>query len=98
MPIRGCRLIRTDSSPSEVSSSEMPDSSSSSISFFTLRISIREPLQNFVLRSGQAGDGGLQGKLIADRTQSVDGAAGNVGHIKVMSIRLARAHNAQGDF
>ena len=46
MAIRGWRLMRTDSSPSEISSSEMPDSSSSSINFFTLRISIREPLQN----------------------------------------------------
>ena len=43
--IRGWRLMRTDSSPSDISSSEMPDSSSSSISFFTLRISIREPLE-----------------------------------------------------
>jgi hypothetical protein len=50
--------MRTDSSPSEISSSEMPDSSSSSIKFFTLRISIREPLQNIavlgVVRRAQA--------------------------------------------
>src|SRR3989338_4040196 len=41
--IIGCllwRLIRTDSSPSWISSSSLPDSSSSSISFLTLRISI----------------------------------------------------------
>ena len=34
------RLIRTDSSPSEISSSEIPDSSTNSISFLILRISI----------------------------------------------------------
>ena len=34
------RLMRTDSSPSEISSSAMPDSSTSSISFLILRISI----------------------------------------------------------
>ncbi len=39
--VRGWRLMRTDSSPSEISSSEMPDSSSNSINFLTLRISIR---------------------------------------------------------
>jgi hypothetical protein len=36
----GPRLMRTDSSPSLISISAMPDSSSSSISFLTLRISI----------------------------------------------------------
>ena len=45
IPARGWRLMRTDSSPSDISSSEMPDSSSNSINFLTLRISIREPLQ-----------------------------------------------------
>ena len=35
------REIRTDSSPSLISISAIPDSSSSSINFFTLRISIR---------------------------------------------------------
>ena len=34
------RLIRTDSSPSEISISIMPDSSTNSISFLILRISI----------------------------------------------------------
>jgi hypothetical protein len=42
---REWRLMRTDSSPSEISSSAIPDSSRSSMSFFTLRISIREPLR-----------------------------------------------------
>src|SRR3972149_4784201 len=37
-----CRLTRTDSSPSWISISAIPDSSSISISFFTLRISILE--------------------------------------------------------
>ena len=43
--MRGWRLMRTDSSPSEISSSEMPDSSSSSISFLTLRMSIPNPFE-----------------------------------------------------
>src|ERR1700679_1217913 len=69
IPSRGWRLMRTDSSPSEISSSEMPDSSSSSINFLTLRISIREPLQ-YRINSAQACDGGLERELVADRAQS----------------------------
>src|SRR5580692_5648157 len=73
--IRGWRLMRTDSSPSEISSSEIPDSSSSSINFFTLRISIREPLEeSLVLRVGQAGACGVERELIADGSQSDDAA------------------------
>src|SRR5882724_633634 len=80
MAIRGWRLIRTDSSPSEISSSEIPDSSSNSMSFFTLRISIREPLEeSLVLSVGQAGACGLERQLIADGTQSENAADRDVG-------------------
>src|SRR5271169_4623776 len=49
IPTRGWRLMRTDSSPSDISSSEIPDCSSNSINFFTLRISIREsPFESIV--------------------------------------------------
>src|ERR1700704_5947965 len=90
--------MRTDSSPSEISSSEMPDSSSSSINFFTLRISIREPLRNIVLGLGQARDGGFERKLVADRPQSINAADCNVGQIRVMPESLAREHIAQVNF
>src|ERR1700724_509431 len=80
MAIRGWRLMRTDSSPSEISNSEMPDSSSSSINFFTLRISIREPLEEpLVLAVGQAGTCGFERELIADGSQPEDAADRNVG-------------------
>src|ERR1700694_2618510 len=49
MAMRGWRLMRTDSSPSEISSSEIPDSSSNSINFLTLRMSTANPLQNLAL-------------------------------------------------
>src|ERR1700731_1792189 len=80
MATRGWRLMRTDSSPSEISSSEMPDSSSSSINFFTLRISIREPLEEpLVLAVGQAGTCGFERELIADGSQPEDAADRDVG-------------------
>src|SRR6204780_3988335 len=69
-PPRGWRLMRTDSSPSEISSSEMPDSSSSSISFFTLRMSIRDPLEESLMLGGdQSGACGLERQLVADGSQ-----------------------------
>src|ERR1700676_2186920 len=80
MAILGWRLMRTDSSPSEISSSEIPDSSSSSISFLTLRISIREPLEeSLVLGFGQAGASRLERKLVADGPQSENAADRDVG-------------------
>src|ERR1700734_1263994 len=82
MAIRGWRLMRTDSSPSEISSSEMPDSSSSSISFFTLRMSIREPLEeSLVSGTGQAGARGIERELVAFRSQTHDAADRDVGEI-----------------
>src|SRR5271168_4094676 len=86
MAIRGWRLMRTDSSPSEISSSEIPDSSSSSINFFTLRISIPEPLEeSSVLSVGQAGACGLERQLVADGTQSDNAADRDVGQIGMLS-------------
>src|SRR5580692_6717902 len=80
MATRGWRLMRTDSSPSEISSSEMPDSSSSSINFFTLRMSIREPLEkSLVLSVDQAGACGLERQLVADGSQTDNAADRNVG-------------------
>src|SRR6185312_8087754 len=91
--------MRTDSSPSEISSSEMPDSSSSSISFFTLRISIREPLCEFwFLRVSQAGACGDERKLVAQGSQSDDAADRDVGQIRTMSKFLARKQVAQMNF
>src|SRR5271154_6182021 len=91
--------MRTDSSPSDISSSEMPDSSSNSISFFTLRISIREPLENLVfLGLGQARDGGLERELVADRAQSINAAGCDIGQIRVMPICLAGEYVAQMNF
>src|ERR1700733_6680441 len=80
MPLRGWRLMRTDSSPSEISSSEMPDSSSSSMSFLTLRMSIRDPLEkSLVLSVDQAGACGLERQLVADGSQSEDAADRDAG-------------------
>src|SRR5271168_3711064 len=78
-PERGWRLMRTDSSPSDISSSEMPDSSSSSINFFTLRISIRGPPSIIVFDFGQTRACGLERELIADRAQSKYAADRHVG-------------------
>src|SRR6202451_1236385 len=77
MAIRGWRLMRTDSSPSEISSSEIPDSSSNSINFFTLRISIREPLNSLCL--GEAGACGFERELVADGPQPEDASGRDVG-------------------
>src|SRR5712672_4521353 len=94
--IRGWRLVRTDSSPSEISSSEIPDSSSNSINFFTLRISIREPLEeSLVLGVGQAGACGIERELIADGPQSDDAADRDVGQIRVVAKSFACEHVAE---
>src|SRR5260370_1453001 len=99
MAIRGGRLMRTDSSPSEISSSEIPDSSSSSINFFTLRISIRDPLEeSLVLGVGQAGARGFERELIADGSQSDDAADSDVGQIRMLSKSFACEHVAEMHF
>src|SRR3981081_806108 len=87
--------MRTDSSPSEISSSEIPDSSSNSINFFTLRISIREPLEkSLVLAVGQTGACGFERELIADGSQSENAADRDVGQIGMLSKSLACEHVA----
>src|SRR5579863_5767928 len=48
------RLMRTDSSPSVISISAMPDSSSSSMSFLTLRISMVHPVGKVRVVKGKA--------------------------------------------
>src|SRR6202046_2877859 len=97
--VRGWRLMRTDSSPSEISSSEMPDSSSSSISFFTLRMSIRDPLEESLMLGGdQSGACALARQLVADGSQSDDAADSDVGQIRVLPKTLAREHVAQMNF
>src|SRR5260221_879531 len=99
MAMRGWRLMRTDSSPSEISSSDMPDSSSNSINFFTLRISIREPLEeSLVLGVCQAGACGVERKSIADGSQAEDAADRDVGQIGMLSKTLACEHVAQMHF
>src|ERR1700691_2337312 len=96
MAIRGWRLMRTDSSPSEISSSEMPDSSSSSINFFTLRMSIREPLSvSLVLGVAQTGAYGFERELVADGPQSENAANRDVRQIRMLPIPFTGEQIAQ---
>src|SRR5690606_27049738 len=94
------RLMRTDSSPSRISSSSMPDSSSSSISFLTLRISIDyfRPVRYLgccrLCGSGtlclcQLCHGRLQRQAITVRSQPHDHASGDIGEIGVVTECLA---------
>src|ERR1700688_951965 len=99
MDIRGLRLMGTGSSPSEISHCELPDSHSSSINFFTLRISIREPLEeSLVLGFGQAGASRLERELVADGPQSENAADRDVGQIGMLPKNLACEHVAQVHF
>src|SRR5690606_17358245 len=96
------RLMRTASSPSLISISAMPDSSSSSISFFTLRISMRAPEEGGSSGRGEgrgeARGGGTQGKFIAQRPETDDLADGDVREIRVAAECLARVHVRQVHF
>src|SRR4051812_37499392 len=85
------RVMRRASSPSLISISAMPDSSSSSMSFLILRISIDELLETDVdaVRS-EPGGGGPDGQLVAERPQAQDDAGGDVREIRAMAERLAR--------
>src|ERR1039457_2817012 len=88
--------MRTDSSPSEISSSEIPDSSSSSINFFTLRMSIREPLEvSSILSCGQACAGRFERKFVSDGPKSEYATDREVGQIGVMPELLAREYVAE---
>src|SRR5690606_28537503 len=92
------RLMRTASSPSLISISAMPDSSSSSISFFTLRISMRAPEEGGSSGRGEARGSGTQGKFIAQRPETDDLADGDVREIRVAAECLARVHVRQVHF
>src|SRR5690242_7675476 len=95
--------MRTDSSPSVISISAMPDSSSSSMSFLTLRMSMhvprvrleRDSLSGLVLalrcrrRLLQAAQRRGQGQLIADGAAARDAAHGDVGEIGMAAEVLA---------
>src|SRR5262245_33252109 len=96
-PPGGYRLIRTDSSPSEISSSAIPDSSSSSMSFLTLRMSIAVAPLRALAGATQALVGRPQRELVADGAESRDRPDGDVGKIGVAAELLARLHVAQVD-
>src|SRR3954470_11428382 len=86
------RLIRTASSPSLISISAIPDSSSSSMSFFTFRMSnVGLPSCENVLKPGlQPGGRGLDGELVSQGAQPHDAAHRDIGEIRVMPEFLAR--------
>ena len=88
--------MRTDSSPSVISSSAMPDDSRSSISFLTLRMSMNPALDIsqkllpllglFVCRQ--------QGEFITLRAESDDRADGDIRKIRVLAKLFPRVHVA----
>src|SRR5215469_5928379 len=95
-PPAGMRLILTASSPSLISISAMPDSSSSSISFLIFRMSMPGMPPSVSRygprRSGCAGEPlecRPQRQLIAERPQAGDYPHGNVREIRVPAKALA---------
>src|SRR5690606_2938221 len=96
------RLMRTDSSPSLISSSPMLDSSSSSISFFILRISMIDSwveagqcdawLLMAVLSVAQLGEGGAQGQFVADWPEAADQPPSDVGKIGLVTEGFPGVH------
>src|SRR6185437_997263 len=100
--------MRTDSSPSVISISAMPDSSSSSMSFLTLRMSMEVPRvltsqrdSVFALRRRrhllQAAQRRGQGQFIADRAAARDAAHRDVGEIGMAAEVLAPERVADVD-
>src|SRR5215469_11732417 len=90
------RLILTASSPSLISISAMPDSSSSSISFLIFRMSMPGMPPSVVRygprRSGCVGEPlecGPQRQLVAERPQARDDPDGNVREIRMPAKALA---------
>src|SRR5262249_38966752 len=91
------RLIRTASSPSLISISAMPDSSSSSMSFLIFRMSMpgvppEGSESEQCLRSGRASQpqrGGPYRRLIAESAQPADDAHSDVGDIGMAPEGLA---------
>src|SRR6185312_1756947 len=90
----GMRLMRTASSPSLISISAMPDSSSSSISFLILRMSMREMPPKDRIRavplSGEPLRGGAHRRLVAIGAETGDHADRDVGEVGMAAERLAR--------
>src|ERR1700741_4292508 len=93
------RLIRTASSPSLISISAMPDSSSSSISFLIFRMSMPGmPLKRFEETSSgccELARSRTQRQLVAVGTETGDDADGDVREIGMFPKRLARVHVRQ---
>src|SRR6516165_1636726 len=94
----GMRLMRTASSPSLISISAMPDSSSSSISFLIFRMSMPGLPPRRIDDPGTAAVSGLADepqrcgayrRFIAECTEPADHAERNVGKIRVPPERLA---------
>src|SRR3972149_5823612 len=77
------RLIRTFSSPSVISSSAIPDASTRSISFFSLRRSMFGPQRI------------LQRKFVALAAQAADHADCEIGKVRAVAEFLARKHVRQ---
>ena len=88
------RLMRTDSSPSVISSSARPDSSSNSMSFLTLRISM-EVLAYFWSRARELVAGRLEGQLVTQGAEPGDDANGHVGNVGVPPEFLPGVHVAE---
>src|SRR6185312_5915078 len=92
VPPAGWRLMRTFSSPSVISISPMPDSWTRSISFFSLRRSMGVSAGR---RGAQRPDGGLEGELVAQRSQAHDDAGRQVREVRVMAEGFAGVHVGQ---
>src|SRR5256886_11722158 len=93
----GMRLMRSASSPSLISISAMPDSSSNSISFLIFRMSMPGmPPRNQKAKNAQASGGGgeplrggAHGRLVAERPQPGDDPHRDVRQIGMPAKRLA---------
>src|SRR5256886_15291262 len=102
----GMRLMRSASSPSLISISAMPDSSSNSISFLIFRMSMPGmPPRNQKAKTAQASGGGgeplrggAHGRLVAERPQPGDDPHRDVRQIGMPAKRLAGVRVGQGYF
>src|SRR5690606_40391850 len=97
--------MRTFSSPSVTSSSEMPDSWTRSISFLSLRKSILVSVRGVRLRRsrvvsvfGDAGQGVVERGHVAVGAQAADHAHGAIGKVRVVAESLAGVDVRQVDF
>src|SRR5579863_1863468 len=88
------RLMRTASSPSLISISAMPDSSSSSISFLIFRMSMcgwpPKARGGVLWRAAETLRGGTDRRLVAEGAEAADHAHGGVREIGVTAKGLAR--------